>query len=252
MNDNNKAIEISHIKEISTTDIERVSDRLKVIKRFVSENLTEGVDYMSLPGREDKFLTKAGAEKIMLLFKLGVRLNPKDREIERAENFILYSYVAEIFHKETGNVLANFEGTCTNEEKKYREKNVYQDGQVVGRERVRWGDVLHIVKAMAQKRAMVGAVIIAAGASDYLTQDEELVSNLEPEVQSPLSDSGDRFKKNHNEVEKYVIDFGQWKGKRLSEVPRDKIPSYIEHLKSNGSPGASAKKFIDTAREFLR
>ena len=253
MNDN-KAIEVAQIKEISSTDIQRVSDRLEVIKEFVTKNLKPEVDYMSLPGKSEKFLKKAGAEKIMLLFQLGVVLKPLDRIIEREENFIMFSYVAKIFHKGTGNVLANFEGTCTNEEKKYREKNVYQDGQVVARERVHCADVLHIVKAMAQKRAMVGAVIIAAGASDYLTQDDDLVENLEPTNQSPTSNSGDRFKNNSHEhvVDKYVVDFGKYNGKKLNEIPKDQITSYMEMLKANGTPSGRAKKFIDTAREFLR
>ena len=81
-------------------------------------------------------------------------------------------------------IIATCEGSCNSHEKKYKERRVYEKVQMSRKDgstydkRVERGvestpvtDVLNTLQKMAQKRAYVGAVILATGASDFFNQD---------------------------------------------------------------------------------
>lgn len=238
-------------------DITRVVGHLERVKEAVSKCLVEGIDndFAVVPGTQKKALLKPGSEKLMKLFGLGVRFKLTEKEFDRIENFAMFSYEAEVYHLKSGLVLATCEGTANSWEKKYKEKAMYRGGVKVGMEPVPVCDILNTLKKMAQKRAMVGAVIIATGASDYFTQDEDEISETQPAKEPAKTADASRFVKQEKPgtLDGYKITFGKFNGKTLGEVGKDDVGSYVDYLaKNNPSPEGKLKEFIDTAREYLR
>lgn len=146
-----------------------------------AENYGEG-DYGKIPGSKKKSLLKPGAEKLLKLFNLGVRVKLVEKEIDKDANFALFIYNAEVYQLRTNLVLAQCEGSTNSQENKYRERTVWkkrklQNGKEVEestKEETLVCDIINTLMKMAQKRAIIGATIIATAASDYFTQDMEI------------------------------------------------------------------------------
>jgi hypothetical protein len=100
------------------------------------------------------------------MFGIGVRLSFEGSRSRSARHFAMFSYMAEAYNLQTGVALAQCEGSCNSQEKKYRERTV--KGL---KEATPIADVMNTLQKMAQKRAYVGAIIQATGASDLFTQD---------------------------------------------------------------------------------
>ena len=258
MDNNNKDLvtiepeyrEIKKELSVSSDDVSRVADHLKQIKMFVKDIMKRGADYDAVPGTKKDFLHKPGAEKLMRLFGLGVRFKQVEKEFCRIENFALYAYEAEVYHLKTNTIIASCEGTCNSQEKKYATRR-NRKGEI---EATPVCDILNTVKKMAQKRAMVGAVIIATSASDYFTQDEEEVEAQAPRSTEPKKATGDKFVNNEQEdLSGYLIKFGKYKNKTFNEMPADGLENYIDYLKKqNPEAGGAMQELIDKGREFLR
>lgn len=243
---------------INAEDISRLTDHLALVKRVVSEVLVNDIngDYAEVPGTRKKALLKPGAEKLMRIFGLGVRFKILDSQFDRYENFAMYSYDAEVFHLKTGTVIANCEGTCNSQEKKYKERSIYKTvgGKKVyqGAEAIPVSDIVNTLKKMAQKRAMVGAVIIATGASDYFTQDEEEIEAQES-IKNEVKANEDRFSKEKVDHSNYVIPVGKFKDKKLSEVDKAELTGYLSYITANNQNiDGKLKEFVDITREYIR
>lgn len=145
-------------------------------RTMVSEALQKGRDYGVIPGTDKPTLLKPGAERLTLAFGLTPRFHVVEREIDhdRTVEWVkrkkggeytgtsrgLYRYVVEceLVHRETGVTIASCLGVCSTMESRY-----------VDRPR----DVENTVAKMAEKRALVGATLLALGLSDQFTQDVE-------------------------------------------------------------------------------
>lgn len=242
---------------LSGEDIQRVVAHLEIVKEAVSKVLKEGIDadYAMVPGTKKKALLKPGAEKIMKLFGLGVRLIPAEKEMDRYENFAMFSYVAEVYHLRSGIAVATCEGTCNSWEKKYKERAIYKNKVQVGTEPTPVCDILNTLKKMAQKRAMVGAVILATGASDYFTQDEEEIEANGPVKKPATRTDSSKFNTEGGakDLSQYVVPIGKFKGQKLSEIDSKELSNYMTYVSSNNPKiEGKLKEFLDTAREYIR
>lgn len=245
-------------KDMSLTgdDINRVIAHLDIVKEAVAKVLKEGIDadYAVIPGTKKKSLLKPGAEKLMKLFGLGVRYVQGEKEFDRYENFAMYSYTAIVYHLRSGTEIATCEGTANSGEKKNKEKAVYVEGVYTGQEAVPVCDIVNSLKKMAQKRAMVGAVILATGASDYFSQDLE-DGNHGPEKKKAKRTDGSVFEtkgasKNHAD---YKIPIGKFKGQKLGDVNNKDLTDYVSFIAANNPKvDGKLKEFLDTAREYIR
>lgn len=186
----NEVIELPVKNEAQNLPVTRDAvDKLKaqrgLLREFVTSQLRQEVDFGTIPGTPKPTLFKPGAEKLSQLFGLGVKVMLSDRIIEREGNFAMFTYRAEVYPLRSPDlIIATSEGSCNSQEKKYANRRKYkkvtqtrQDGSTYER-RVEDGeeptpvtDVLNTLIKMAQKRAYVGAVILATGASDFFTQD---------------------------------------------------------------------------------
>jgi hypothetical protein len=151
---------------VTNQDLNAAAERRKILREFVKSQMVEGVDYGIIPGVKTQSLFKPGAEKLALLFGLGVRISSKDKEIDMHQNFSMFSYVMEAYHLRTGTVIAQCEGSTNSHEKKWKTR--YNNG---AREETPIGDIMNTLMKMAQKRGYVGVIIQATGASDFYTQD---------------------------------------------------------------------------------
>jgi len=252
-----KEIEVSNIKnELSLTgdDIKRVVDTLTQVKEAVTKVMREGIDndFAVIPGTKKKSLLKPGAEKLMRLFGLGVRFVVLENIFEREENFAMYSYAAEVYQLKSGTVIAQCEGTANSQEKKYKERRVYVNGTNAGTEPIPVTDIVNTLKKMAQKRAMVGAVIIAVGASDYFSQDEDEIAKQSPVRKEAEKSSADRFGGQAQDHSSYLITFGKHKEKTFQQVGKETLAGYVNFITSSGEPDGKMKELVDAAREWLR
>jgi hypothetical protein len=242
---------------ISSEDLQRVVNHLEIVKEAVSKVLKEGIDsdYAIVPGTQKKALLKPGAEKIMRLFNLGVRFVQVDNELDRYENFALYSYNAEVYNLKTGIVIASCEGTANSQEKKYKERAVYKNKVFAGMEPVPVCDILNTLKKMAQKRAMVGAVILATGASDYFTQDEDEIESQEPVKKPAKKTDVKQFSSEAKDPGEYLVTIGKFAKDgpvKLNTIDKKELADYMEWTaKNNPKIDGKLKEFFDTAREYL-
>lgn len=180
--------------EETKNGMERVLKHYGDLVSLVSQVLQSGVDYGIIPGTKKPSLYKPGAEKIIKLFGLRQRLEliSKIEDWTGAEHnvdFPLFSfhYKCQLLTG-SGELVAEGEAVCSSAEWKYRKQGV----QGI------YNSINTICK-MSQKRAMVGAVLVGCGASEFFTQDledfaERVNAEPEPKPQPKADNSGDLTK----------------------------------------------------------
>lgn len=156
------------------------------MRKYVREVLVEGRDYGKIPGTDKDVLLKPGAEKVNIAFGVLARFETEVAEVdhtvvtewtkrkkvfargtwtgdwteERGISEGRYRYVVrcDLVLRGSGTLVASCTGVCSTMESKY-----------IDRPR----DSENTVLKMAQKRALVGAALLAYGLSDEFTQDVE-------------------------------------------------------------------------------
>lgn len=173
---------------------------------FIATQMKEGVDYGVIPGTKKKSLYKPGAEKLLFFNGLGCKLEPAPGTVtDWKANFFNYEYKAIIFHKRTGTVIAELYGSANSGEDRYAfqwlSKNRVPRGMDLetlpqderSGEKGSWTvyrvdnpnprNLVNTLQKMAQKRAMLGATLMACRASEnFTTQAPE---DVEPEDLKP-------------------------------------------------------------------
>ena len=186
------------LSENSKAAIVAAADYRNMLVSFTKDVLKENVDFGIIPGVTKPSLLKPGSEKLINLFGLSCEMDRIDKEFDLQNKFIAYTYKATIKNKE-GRILSQCEGSVNSYETKYRYSWINTDKKPSKEEAAslkaqgagKWGkigndwvwkerqenpDVIGLqntIQKMAQKRAMVGAVLIATGASEFFTQDVE-------------------------------------------------------------------------------
>jgi hypothetical protein len=200
------------------------------LKEFVAKCLVKDVDYGLIPGTFKDSLFKPGAEKIANLFKLGSRIVHSEKEINLEKNWAMFTHKVELFHIPTGAVVSQCEGSSNSQEKKNRSKPI--------------ADQLNPLSKMAQKRAYVGAVIIATGASDFFTQDvEDMDLGSSSHTATRVSESGAQFEFNGKPVLEmelkaladHVLAAGFNAGKRIGDLPIETIIGNVSYWRKRES-----------------
>jgi hypothetical protein len=175
--------------ELAADDLVTRTQKILEIK---AKAMRENVHYGVIPGCRKPSLWKPGAEILCQGFRLAPEfvttssqdLNhsvkwekwdyDKRAKVDGLTNgYFEYDTQCTLVHIPTGEVWAKaVSGSCNNFEAKYRSLNPY--------------DVKNTLEKMAEKRALVAAVLIGVGASDIFTQDledlPELVLDASPEA----------------------------------------------------------------------
>jgi hypothetical protein len=185
---------------VTAADVEQLKQQRETLAEFVRSQLREAQfsddsrqdfgegDYGIIPGTKKKALLKPGAEKLLRLFGLGVRIKLTDKDVDLFANFAMFIYSAEVYSLKTGVTISQCEGSTNSQEKKYRERSVWRTtgkdskGKPIREcvtEPTPVADILNTLIKMAQKRAIVGATIMATAASDYFYPDIESARDAE-------------------------------------------------------------------------
>ena len=206
------------------------------IQEVMKEVMIRGTHYGTVPGCGDKpTLLKAGAEKLMMTFRLA--LDPEVEDLSDAYTR-RYRVRTRVTAQSNGTFLGTGVGECASDEEKYawREavcKEEY-DAADPSLRREKWkrnqkapilqvhtnpSDVANTILKMAKKRSLVDAVLTVTGASDIFTQDiedmpEEILSNGKPQP-SQASE------------EWHVPNYGPDAGQPFSQVKTDHLKDYL-------------------------
>jgi len=172
------ADEVGFNLPITQADVDALTEQRKLFFKFVQSQLRPNIDAGTIPGTDKPSLYKPGAEKLARLFGLGVKYRRTGETFDRDKNFASFTYKASVFLLRNPEVvIAECEGICNSQEKKYKERKIYETKngrrECVGTEATPICDVLNTLMKMAQKRAYVGAILMATAASDFFTQDVE-------------------------------------------------------------------------------
>jgi hypothetical protein len=134
----------------------------KLMVAFVKVQMVENIDYGKIPGTSKPTLLKAGAEKLCRLFSLRPSYELIDFVTDFDKPLFHYHYRCTLVRQ--GEMVGQGDGSCNSKENKY-EKQKYKIY-----------DLTNTIVKMAQKRALVAAVLSSCGASEFFTQDLEAIA----------------------------------------------------------------------------
>ncbi len=237
-----------------SNELENLSTQRRILRDFVRAELKDGIDFGQIPGTPSPVLFQPGAQKLAGLFKLGSRIVGSSQEIDREHEFAIFTYRIELFHLPSGVAVAQCEASANSSESKHQRKKAL--------------DILNTLQKIAQKRAFVGAVIMATGASDFFSQDlEDEKPNPAPKAfpqseapgrgtaraQGPAAVGGspERVKSpfDADRGGDFVVTFGKFKGRNFSSIPLEEAVGYSEWLMSR--PNFDGKPMSRVAKEFI-
>jgi len=134
------------------------ADHYAVMVAFVKAQMQQGIDYGIIPGTGSKpVLLKPGAEKLCRLFNLRPHIELVQSVVDFDKPLFHYHYRCKLYRN--GEVVGEGDGCCNTLEHKYQ------------KQKYKVFDLANTVCKMAQKRALVCAVLSDCGASELLTQD---------------------------------------------------------------------------------
>lgn len=159
MEETNSMVVQDHVPKFEIS-LEQNKERLAQMRQFVAEQMVKGIDYAPIPGCGEKpTLLKPGAEKlnaIMGFYPEFVKLN---EIFDKEDKLLVIEYKCVLKSKKTGIKQAEGIGVCNSKEKKYINQDFYS--------------IWNTINKMAQKRAYVGATLMATALSQNFTQDVE-------------------------------------------------------------------------------
>jgi ssDNA-binding Zn-finger/Zn-ribbon topoisomerase 1 len=146
----------------------------KARKEFLMSQLRDGVHYGTEKGIDKPFLHKPGAETVNTVMEQYPVFRQVEKEVDRETGWVSYAFECDVLKKGTNEmVVQGFRGSANSFEGKRRFR--WKNGERVERDAK---DLLgddHNIRTMAEKRAHVGASIIAAGISDQFTYAPEMI-----------------------------------------------------------------------------
>lgn len=189
------------IKSMPAMSIEQSVDRYNALVEFTKKVMKAGKDYGVIPGTDKPTLMKPGAEKLCTLFGFAPEFEIADKIVDFKGGLFYFQYRCMLIRE--GAIVATGLGSCNSMEKKYRYRNVtekkatqeererairvesksgsYGNYKVYVLENTEPYDLINTIDKMAQKRALVAAILIGANASEFYTQDVEDMPYIEGE-----------------------------------------------------------------------
>lgn len=156
-------------------DVQYAARRRQALIDYTAALMVKGRDFGKIPGAGDKpTLLKPGAEKLASLFGLSPVFDVADREMDwtgadhDGEAFFYLQYRCTLYRGDAQ--VGQGMGSCNSWEKKYRFRGGVKNPNPA--------DLVNTIDKMAQKRALVAAVLIAVNASEFFTQDIEDYSDI--------------------------------------------------------------------------
>ena len=248
-------LKIIETKGIQTPAIVEAVEQYNMMVQYVQKVMKKGIDYGEIPGTKKPTLLKPGAEKLQRLFKLRSTFETINIKEDWDKPFFYYRYKCQVWSRDQ--VIAECEGSTNSYEKKYRYRYVFSNKATpeekengtkmerVGRngkpytsyriENNEIFDQVNTLQKMAQKRAYVGAILLAANASEFFTQDMEDLSIIDAEFTD----------KNSEQVKEEKT-----KQPTKETIKKLNTPMSLE-MAENETSGKDGKRYGDTELEEL-
>jgi hypothetical protein len=177
-----------------------VKASVQLIQEVMKAVMKPDTHYGKIPGTDKPTLYKAGAEKILSTFKIGVE--PIVEDLSTADE-ARYRVTAKGFSIVTGLAVGSGVGEASSNEEKYKWRKALCDAEYdqtpedrrriafkrwdgkineVKQVRVNHADVANTILKMAKKRAQIDMTLTVTAASDVFAQDlEDLPDGIPPE-----------------------------------------------------------------------
>lgn len=238
----------------SALSVDAIVGQQKMLKDVMAKVMKKDVHYGVIPGCNKPSLWKPGAELLCLTFRLSPAF--ESSSIVDGKHLTVTSKCT-LTHIPSGKVFGAAEAMCSTKEKKYRLRK--DGGKVV--ENGNLEDSWNTVLKMANKRALVAAMLIVTGSSDLLTQDmgedEEPLMIVETEAEVK-----DIVKKADGEVSAPPDGQEGWNKAKLVDIAELTLPSGnpaweitdskgLQYRTSDKACRASAKEAIEEGKEIL-
>jgi hypothetical protein len=152
------------VPSIQTTEspqdsLAQAVEHYQLMVAFVRQMMRENQDYGIIPGTGNKpVLLKPGAEKLCRLFGLRPHFELAQSVTDFDKPLFYYHYRCTLYNR-NGEALGQGDGNCNSMEAKYK------------RQQHKIWDLTNTLCKMAQKRALLQAVLIVCGASEFFCQD---------------------------------------------------------------------------------
>lgn len=192
------------VRESTPLTAVQIRAQVNLIQEVMQAVMKKDVHYGVIPGTPKPTLYKAGAEKILSTFRIGVE--PETEDLSNYET-AHYRVKAKGFDQKTGALLGVGVGECSSDEEKYkwrrpvcdeefnetpddRKREVWKKYRESGVEkfykakqiRTNPADVANTILKMAKKRAQIDLTLTVTAASDVFDQDlEDLPEELRQE-----------------------------------------------------------------------
>lgn len=144
--------------------VDAIVGQQKLVKDVMAKVMKKDQHYGIVPGCKKPSLWKPGAEILCVTFRLSPVF--KSETLIDGKHMTVRT-VCTLTHIPSGQTFGTGEGLCTTREKKYRLRK--DQGRVVENNELE--DCWNTVVKMANKRALVSAVLVVTGASEIFTQD---------------------------------------------------------------------------------
>lgn len=158
----------------SSMSVDDVVAHVTLVKDAMHKVMVKDEDYGIIEGTKKPTLYKPGAEKLCVLFRLA----PSFITTEHFDgNHLTVKSNCILTHINSGKTMGSGDAMCSTKEKKYAKRKM--NGKVV--DNVELPDCYNTVLKMADKRALVAAVLVVTAASSMFTQDYGDTEKEEPE-----------------------------------------------------------------------
>ncbi|TGN20798.1 hypothetical protein [Leptospira idonii] len=198
-NNHNSFMQLSAEERVLT-----ITKNRQIIQKLMKEVLREGEHYGNIPGTNKPTLLKPGAENLCFTFRLCPKIQDQIRDLGNGHREVLST--CSIYSLESEELLASVSGSCSTMESRHRYRGstfeltgepIPQDSKEKKAEYRRKGfgmrniggewhwvrytggkiensdlaDTWNTVLKIAQKRALVAAVLVSLAVSDMFNQD---------------------------------------------------------------------------------
>jgi len=170
-----------------------VTARYEQMRQVIGSLLEEGKDFGTIPGTDGDTLLLCGAEKLATFFGLSVEVSLQEAERDRANGWFFYRFKATA--KKGGVLIAQCDGVCHSEEDSFKlwvdapaPPSKADQQYLIANKLGRWSKFgnppvwqekrdhpnpstnMNNISKRAQKRAYVGVVNLATGASQFFSK----------------------------------------------------------------------------------
>lgn len=150
--------EISSLAPNYQTAIATTASHYELLIQFVKSQMQQGADFGVIPRTNNKpVLLKPGAEKLCRLFSLRAQFELVQSIVDFDKPLFHYHYRCSLYRN--GELTGQGDGNCNTLEQKYQ------------KQKYRVYDLCNTVCKISQKRALVAAVLVCCGVSEFFTAD---------------------------------------------------------------------------------